>query len=58
MLLDKANHHRLTLIYGAKETEHNNAVALGSGVATSLMFRANRQVTAGEIAASVSLFNW
>jgi uncharacterized protein YeaO (DUF488 family) len=28
MLLDKAKHHRLTLIYGAKDTEHNNAVAL------------------------------
>ena len=27
-LLKKAEHHRVTLIYGAKDTEHNNAVAL------------------------------
>lgn len=27
-LLNKAKHHRLTLIYAAKDTEHNNAVAL------------------------------
>lgn len=27
-ILDKARRHRVTLIYGAKDTEHNNAVAL------------------------------
>ena len=27
-LLAKARHHRVTLLYGAKDTEHNNAVAL------------------------------
>jgi len=27
-LLAKVRHHRVTLIYGAKDTEHNNALAL------------------------------
>jgi uncharacterized protein YeaO (DUF488 family) len=27
-ILNTAKHHRLTLVYGAKDTEHNNAAAL------------------------------
>ena len=27
-LLNKSKHHHVTLLYGAKDTEHNNAVAL------------------------------